>query len=88
MPKGDIANSLAENVKPSHTGASQHAWRQVSTDVCSDSSPGLSAVPMSVPTKSIRGKLRKSEGAQYGVTDGVRDGVGDCDAERDAVGYS
>ena len=51
---------------------------------------GYMAEPTSVPTRSMRGSARKSEGAQYGVVvgEGVNVGVVDEDGSDGAVAFA
>ena len=60
--------------KPSQAGASQQAWRQAAVEDARVGAPGARAEPARVPTKSMRGRVRKMEDTQYGDGDG--DGVG------------
>ena len=56
--------SPVANEKPSQAGASQQACRQASVEDASMGAPGESTVPTRVPTRSMRGRERKKEGAQ------------------------
>ena len=64
------------NAYPSQAGASQQACLQAPSDDRDTGVPGDSAVPTRLPTRSMRERERKREGAQY---NGAGEGVGGTD---------
>lgn len=67
------------NVKALHAVVSQHDWRQASTDGAVKSVPGDTADPTSVPTRSVRGSMRKRVCGHAGECEAVAECVDDCE---------